>query len=51
MLSKKDSSSDEMETLQRSRNATTVVAANREVQTNEEALENVHDIDLFVTMQ
>ena len=37
MLSKKDLRSDEMDTLRRSRNPTTVVAANGEVQTNEEA--------------
>ena len=37
MLSKKDLSSDEMDTLRRSRNPTTVVTANGEVQTNEEA--------------
>ena len=51
MLSKKDLSSDEMETLQRSRNPTTVVTANGEVQTNEEAQIYVHDLDLFVTVQ
>ena len=50
-LSKQDESSDEMETLRRSTNATTVVAANGEVQTSEEAPENVHDLDLFVTVQ
>ena len=44
MLTRKDSRSDKMETLRRSRNATTV-------QTNEEAQENVHDLDLFVTVQ
>ena len=43
MLSRKDSRSDKMETLQRSRNATMV-------QTNEEAQENVHDLDLSVTV-
>ena len=30
---------------------TTVVTANGQVQTNEEAQENVHDLDLFVTVQ
>ena len=44
MLTRKDSRSDKMETLGRSRSATTV-------QTNEEAQENVHDLDLFVTVQ
>ena len=51
MLSKKDLSSDEMETLRRSRNPTTVVTASGEVQTNEEAQVYVHDLDLFVTVQ
>ena len=37
MLSNKDLSSDEMDTLRRSRTPTTVVTANGEVQTNEEA--------------
>ena len=44
MLTRKDSRSDKMETLGRSRNATTV-------QTNEEAQVYVHDLDLFVTVQ
>ena len=44
MLSRKDSRSDKMETLRRSRNATTV-------QTNEEAQVYVHHLDLFVTVQ
>ena len=51
MLSKRDLSSGEMETLRRSRNPTVVVAANGEVQTNEEARVYVHDLDLFVTVQ
>ena len=51
MLSKKDLISGEVETLRKSRNPTTVVTAGGEVQTNEEARENVHDLDLFVTMQ
>ena len=51
MLSKKDLSSDETETLRRSRNPTTVVTANGEVQTNEEAQVYVYDLDLFVTVQ
>ena len=51
MLSKKDLSSDEIDTLRRSRNPTTVVTANGEVQTNEEAQIYVHDLDLFVTVQ
>ena len=51
MLSKKDLSSDEMDTLRRSRNPTTEVTANGEVQTNKEAQAYVHDLDLFVTVQ
>ena len=44
-------SSDEVDTLRRSRNLVTVVTANGEVQTNEEAQVYVHDLDLFVTVQ
>ena len=51
MLSKKDLSSDEVDTLRRSGTPTTVVTANVEVQTNEEAQVYVHDLDLFVTVQ
>ena len=51
MLSKKNLSLAEMDTLQRSRNPTTVVTANGEVQTNREAQVYVHDLDLFVTVQ
>ena len=51
MLSIQVLSSDEMETLRRSRNPTTVVTASGEVQTNEEAHVCVHDLDLFVTVQ
>ena len=43
MLSKKDLSSEERDTLQRSRNPTTVMTANGEVQTIEEAQVYVHD--------
>ena len=50
-LSKKDVSSDELETLERSRNPTTVVTATGEVQTNEEARVYVYDLDLFVSVQ
>ena len=48
---KRDLSSQEPETLRRSRNSTTVVKANWEVQTNEEAQVYVHDLGLFVTVQ
>ena len=51
MLSKKDLSSEEMDTLRRSRNPTTVVTANGGVQTHEEAQVYVSDLDLFVTVQ
>ena len=45
MLNKSGLSSDEVDTLRRSRTPTTVVTANGEAQ------ENVHDLDLFVTVQ
>ena len=51
MLSKKDLTSDELETLRRSRNPTVVVTANGKVQTNEEAQVYVHDLGLFVIVQ
>ena len=51
VLSKKVLSSDELETLRRSRIPATVVTGNGEVQTNEEAQVCVHDLDLFVTVQ
>ena len=40
-----------MDTLRRSRTPTTVVTANDEVQTNEEAQVYVHSLDPFVTVQ
>ena len=51
VLSNKDPSSGELETLRRSRNLITVVSANGEVQTNEEAQVYVHDLHLFVAVQ
>ena len=51
MLSKRDLRPVEMDTLRPFRTPTTVVTANGEVQTNEEAQENVHDLGLFVTVQ
>ena len=51
ILSKKVLSSDEMETLRRSRTPTAVVTANGEVQTNEEAQVYVHDLGFSVTVQ
>ena len=50
MLSKKDLTSDELDTLRRSRNPTVVLTANGEVHTNEEAQVFVYDLDLFVTV-
>ena len=44
MLSNKGFSSAELETLRNSRNPTTVITANGEVQTNEEAQIHVHDL-------
>ena len=51
MLSKNELSSDEMETLRRSRNTTTAVTAIGEVQTSEEVQVFDHDPELFVTVQ
>ena len=51
MLSKTDLSSAELETFQRSRNPTTVITANGEVQTIEEATVYIHDLELFVAVQ
>ena len=51
VLSKKDLSSDELETLRRSRTLKVVVTVNGEVQTNEEAEVYVHDLGFFVTVQ
>ena len=51
MMSRKDSSSDELDTLRRSRNPTLVLAASGEAHTNEEAQENVRDLNLFATVQ
>ena len=44
MLGKKDVSLDELETLRKSRNSATVITANGEVQTSEEAQVFVHDL-------
>ena len=51
MMSKKDLSSDELDTLRRSRNLTVVLTANDEVHTNEAAQVYVHDLNLVVTVQ
>ena len=50
MVSKRDLNSAELETMRTSRSPTTVMAANGEVQTREEATENVKESDLFVTV-
>ena len=50
MLTRKGLNSAELETVRLSRNPTTGITANGEVQTNEEATEKVHDIELFVTL-
>ena len=51
MLRKRDLSPVEMDTLRPFRTPSTVVTANGEVQTNEEAQVFVHDLGLFVTVQ
>ena len=51
MLTQRDLTSDELDTSRRSRNPNTVMTANGEVQTNEEAQVYVQDLDLFVTVQ
>ena len=51
MLSRKDLNFAELETIRLSRNPTTVITANLEVQTNEEATVYVHNHGLFVTVQ
>ena len=51
MLSGKDLNSAELETARVSKSPTTVVTANGEVQTNEEATVYVKDLDLFVTVK
>ena len=51
MISKKDLNSDEMDTLTTSRSPTTVITANGEVQTHEEATVCVKELDIFLTMK
>ena len=48
MASKKDLNSAELETMRTSRSPTTVMTVNGEVQTRQEATENVKQLDLFV---
>ena len=49
-MGKKDFNSAELETMRTSRCLTKVMTANGEVQTGEEATENVKELDLFVTV-
>ena len=51
MISKKDLSNAEMDTLTKSCSLTIVIAANGEVQTHEEAIVYVKELDIFLTMK
>ena len=51
MISKKDLHSAEMDTLTTSRSPTTVITANGEVQTHEEATDYVRELDIFLTIK
>ena len=51
MISKKDLNSAKLEIVITSRSPTTVVTANGEVQTNEEATVYVRELDIFLTMK
>ena len=51
MLRRKDLNSAELDTVRVSRSPTTVITANGEAQTNEEATVYDYDLDLFVTAQ
>ena len=51
MISKKGLSDAELETVTRSRSPTTVITANGEVQTHEEATVYVKELDVFLTMK
>ena len=51
MMTKKEVSSLELDTLRRSRNSTVVLTANGEVHTHEEAQVFVHELNQFVTVQ
>ena len=50
MVSNRDHNSAELETVRTSRSPTTVMTANGEVQTREEATVHVKELDLFVTV-
>ena len=51
MVSRKHLDSAGLETMRISRNPTSVTTANGEVQTKEEATENVKELDSFVTVK
>ena len=51
MISKKDLSDAEMDTLTKSCSPTTVITANGEVQTHEEAIVYVKELHIFLTMK
>ena len=51
MISKKDLSDAEMDTLTKSCSPTIVITANGEVQTHEEATVNVKELGIFLTMK
>ena len=51
MISKKDLSKAEMDTLTKSCSPTTTITANGEVQTDEEATVYVKELDIFLTMK
>ena len=51
MISKKGLNSAELETVTTSRSPTTVITANGEVQTHEEATVHVKELDIFLTMK
>ena len=51
MISKKDLSKAEMDTLTKSCSPTIVITANGEVQTHEEAIVYVRELDIFLTMK
>ena len=51
MISKKDLNSAEMDTLTTSKSPTTVITANGEVQTHEEATVYVKELGIFLTMK
>ena len=51
MISRKDMSTAEMDTLTKSCSSTIVITANGEVQTHEEAIVYVKELDIFLTMR